>query len=1079
MKKRMLSAILSFCVAVGAYSGAPVLAADSTTLQSLIDAAEHGGTVVLSHDYQESVTIPEGLDLTLDLNGHTLTGTKEKALVNHGTLTIEDSAGEGSIAMSGADSSDCYAVVNHGSMAIEEVEIECMTTGNGFAQGVNNTGTLTVEGGEISTLTTGSKWAIALFNTGVVTQLNGDLTGEIRNSATADVNALAVSNEADGVIKEISGGQLSARLDNNGIAFGIRNRGSIQTISGGEIYAVTTGVKYAYGLHNEASGRIGEISGGRLIGTIDRESNGNNALGVRNNGTIEAITGGEFRGTILGGGNAFGIRNDEGAIRNISGGMYRGNNFTNGLYVQGGTIAYADGFEMLSDLDHVGYRYVGRKGTIYTEILDEYENHIATYFFDRSQNLQSVLGDARDSYTVYQKYGQPVSYRRKTVEMNSEDFAKTGQTVTLIAHTTDQPVYYFLGSSVTIGFANNAVSFADYMAQENDWICHKRAISGTTLVDTGTKSYVQRLEHDIPSNARIDHLICQLSTNDASQNKPLGALSDSESVDTLDRTTIYGALEYIAYYCKNVLNCELSFYTNPKYTNSLYSQMIDAVYAVADKWDLQVLDFYNYKNMEALSDATLRSYMSDDIHPNAAGYHWMADEMSAYLKNYQSAIREAEQVTLDQTALELTVGDSAQLNATVLPEEAVDKRITWESSTPAVATVGETGEVTALAAGSATITAKTANGKQALCQVTVKEPMKEVQEITLNRDSLYLDIGDFAQLTAAVIPEDAADQTISWTSSDPSIASVDAQGKVTALCAGIASIIAQTANGTQALCQVTVKEPPVIEVQEVTLDLETLALEIGHFAQLTAAVIPETAADQTVSWSSSAPGIAAVDDHGKVCALAAGTAVITARSGNGRQAVCRVTVTQTLTPPSPPAQVPSTQVKVSTVTITGKTTLTAGKKAAYLAAVFPSNAANKAVSWSSSNPKVASVDAGSGTVTAKQAGKTTLTAAAKDGSGAKAVLQITVKPKKVKKLSVKVRSGKATVRFQKVPGVKKYTVRILKNGKLVKKATAGKKAQVTVKKKLKAGTYSVKVQYTKNGVKSDYTVKRFKVKKSK
>lgn len=987
MKKKFLSFILSVCTAAGIFSGVPVLASGSDTLQAMIDEAKDGETLVLSDDYNESVIISEGKNLTIDLNGHTLAGTTERTLVNNGILTIEDSTGEGGIVETGGASADCYGVVNNGTMTIADADIKCETTGNGFAQGVHNTGTLSVDGGEISAVTTGSKWAIALFNTGTVKQLNGNLTGEIKNTATADVNALAVSNEASGVIKEISGGNLIGRLDNNGIALGVRNRGLIQKISGGKIYAVTTGIKYAYGLHNEASGKIEEISGGRIIGNIDRETNGKNALGIRNNGTIESITGGEFRGNILGSGNAYGIRNDEGAVRNVSGGMYRGNNASNAIYIQGGTLTCAAGYEMLPDPDHVGYRYIAEQGSVYTEILDEYENHIATIFFDQNGNKLRTLGEVRDSYTVYQKYGEPVAKDRETAEQSAEDFSKTGKVVTLIAHTTDKPVYYFLGSSVTIGFANNGVSFADYMAKENDWICHKRAISGTTLVDSGIKSYVQRLDNDIPKNARIDHMICQLSTNDATQNKPLGSLSDSYDVDTLDRTTIYGALEYIAYYCRNVLNCELSFYTNPRYSNDLYTWMMDAVYEVADKWDLRVIDFYNYRNMEPLSAETLRSYMSDDIHPNADGYHWMANEMSKYLETYRPVVQQVEKITLDSDALILNVGDSIKLTAVVEPEDAADKTVVWSSSASDVAAVDESGKITALKAGEAVIAAESANGKRAVCQVTVKKlPAPEVQSITLNKETLVLNENECAQLTASVEPEEAADKTVTWSSSVSEIASVDENGKVTALFAGETMIIAETVNG--------------------------------------------------------------------------------------KQAVCRVTVTKQDELPLPPKE-----VKVNAVKLSGKNVLTQGEKIILKAEVFPLDASNKEVSWSSTDPKTVMVDAATGAVMAKQAGKVEITATAKDGSGIKATIKMTVKPKKVTKLSVKMQKGKAIVSFKKVTGIKKYKIRLYKKGKLIKTAVAGKKAKITVNKKLKAGKYSVKVQYTKNGVTSDYAVKKFRVKK--
>ncbi len=1081
MKKRFLSVVLSACLLTGMLPGISISAAETETLQSILDAAEENTTIVLSEDYTESVTVAANKHVTIDLNGHTLTASNECALTNEGSLTIEDNAGTGSVTVNGTSSSELLfcAVKNNGSLTVKGAAISCRTQENGIAQGINNTGTLRIDEGKIHAATSGNKWAIALYNTGTAEHLNASLLGEIQNPASNDVNALAISNEAAGVIKEISGGSFLGCLNNNGIAFGIRNRGQIQSISGGEIAAITTGIKYAYGIHNEASGSIQEISGGKITGTIEQERNGNNALGIRNEGTIETITGGEFCGSILGGGSAYGIRNDAKEIRNVSGGMYRGNNASNPIYVQGGSITYADGYQLLNDSNHTGYQYVAEKGSVYTEILDEYEHHIATFFYDKDGNLLHTLGDIRDSYTLYQKHDEPYSKDIKTVTQGSEDFSKNRKYTTYITQTTDKPVYYFLGSSVTIGMANNAISFADYMAEDNNWICHKRAISGTTLVDdggSGWKTYVQRLKTDIPEHARIDHFICQLSTNDASQSKPLGVLSSSYAGSDLNRSTIYGALEYIAYYCANVLHCELSFYTNPRYSNDAYQKMVDAVYKVADKWGVKVIDFYNYKDMDELPEETLRSYMADDIHPNEAGYRWMADVMGDFLKNYTP--KEPETISLDQENLTLEAGETAQLTASVEPITSADKSVAWNSSVPSVASVDENGLITALSAGVTTITAKTVNGLQASCSVTVTATPVIVNpaSIILDHETLSLEAGGKAQLTATVKPDDASDSSVTWNSSVPSVASVDENGLITALSAGVTTITAKTVNGLQASCSVTVTATPVIvNPAKVTLNHETLTLEAGGKAQLTASIEPNNAADTSVTWSSSVPSVASVDAAGIVTAIAAGETIITAKTQNGLQASCKITVSITLPDTDPVNQ--TKPIPVQKVAISGKKTLTEGQKTTLKAVVAPANASQKAVSWKSSNPKVASINKESGKITAKQAGKTIITASAADNSGVISKITVTVKPKKVTKLTVKVKKREAVVSFKKVSGIKKYTVRLYKGSKLIKTTTVKKTSKITINKKLLSGSYTIKVQYIKNKVKSDHTVKKFKVKK--
>ena len=162
-------------------------------------------------------------------------------------------------------------------------------------------------------------------------------------------------------------------------------------------------------------------------------------------------------------------------------------------------------------------------------------------------------------------------------------------------------------------------------------------------------------------------------------------------------------------------------------------------------------------------------------------------------------------VTLDKTELALTVGDAAvQLKATVAPDNATDKTVTWTSDKPAVATVDATGKVTAVAVGEAIITAQ-AGDKTATCKVTVKAPVVAVTSVKLDKTELALTVGDAAvQLKATVLPEDATDKTVTWSIDKTSVATVDATGKVTAVAEGEATITAKAGDKT-ATCKVTVK----------------------------------------------------------------------------------------------------------------------------------------------------------------------------------------------------------------------------------------------------------------------------------
>lgn len=171
-------------------------------------------------------------------------------------------------------------------------------------------------------------------------------------------------------------------------------------------------------------------------------------------------------------------------------------------------------------------------------------------------------------------------------------------------------------------------------------------------------------------------------------------------------------------------------------------------------------------------------------------------------------------VTLDRSSAAMTVGETVRLTATVLPADAKDKTVTWKSSQTSVATVSSSGEVTALAEGSSTITAS-AGGKTATCQVTVKNPVTtiEVSSVTLDKSRLDLTVGGVARLTATVLPADATDKTVTWESSDAAVATVDSEGNVKAVKGGTSTITAK-AGGKSASALVDVMEvtPTSVEI---------------------------------------------------------------------------------------------------------------------------------------------------------------------------------------------------------------------------------------------------------------------------
>ena len=262
---------------------------------------------------------------------------------------------------------------------------------------------------------------------------------------------------------------------------------------------------------------------------------------------------------------------------------------------------------------------------------------------------------------------------------------------------------------------------------------------------------------------------------------------------------------------------------------------------------------------------------------------------------------EVTKVSVDMTEVSLTEGESVTLIANVSPDDATDKTVSWSSDNTAVATVNESGKVTAVAAGEATITAK-AGEKSGTCKVKVNaepapqpqpqpQPQPEppvpvgVSSIVLDQTNLILQLGSGVTLVATVSPENAVDKTVTWESSNPAVATVDQNGRVTTVGVGEAVITAK-AGDKSATCKVTVNPVPV---SSVTLDQTELELKVGESATLVATVGPGNATDKHVTWSSGDASIATVDASGKVTAVRAGRTTIIAKAGD-QTAICAVKV---------------------------------------------------------------------------------------------------------------------------------------------------------------------------------------------
>lgn len=251
--------------------------------------------------------------------------------------------------------------------------------------------------------------------------------------------------------------------------------------------------------------------------------------------------------------------------------------------------------------------------------------------------------------------------------------------------------------------------------------------------------------------------------------------------------------------------------------------------------------------------------------------------------------REVTSVKASISKTTLEVGETAKIAASVLPTNATIKTLTYSSSNSNVAEVSKTGVVTAKSAGIATITVKSNNGKVKTFTVTVNPVIVEVVTFVLDETQKSLKVGDTFTLNAQISPANATNKTVTWSSDNVAVATVDNSGKVTANGAGTANIKAVSSNGLIATCTVTVAADT--KVTGVTLSDVAINLPVMQQHQLTATVLPEDAADKSVTWTTTNPAVATVDQNGLVKAIAGGEASIKVTTTDGKYAAtCVVTV---------------------------------------------------------------------------------------------------------------------------------------------------------------------------------------------
>ena len=363
-----------------------------------------------------------------------------------------------------------------------------------------------------------------------------------------------------------------------------------------------------------------------------------------------------------------------------------------------------------------------------------------------------------------------------------------------------------------------------------------------------------------------------------------------------------------------------------------------------------------------------------------------------------SGVAGSKTITVTQPVTAVTVngpatvftGKTVTLTAAITPTNATTKAVTWSSSNTAVATVSTSGVVTGVVAGKATIKATATDGSGIVGnkEITITRP---ASAITINGTASVF-IGKTITLTPVVSPTSATTQTVTWSSDNTAVATVNTSGVVTGIATGQATIKATATDGSGITGSKTISvTQPVASIAISGLT----AVQVDRTITLVATASPASADNKGVAWTSSNTAIATVTSTGVVKGAKVGIAVIKAIAADGSGTIATQTITVTAKTP------------VTSVTIIGTSTISTGKTIQLKAVAAPATAL-QTIKWTSSSTAKATVNT-TGLVKCLKTGTTIITATATDGTGKYASKTITVT---VPVTSVAI-SGASTIAFGK------------------------------------------------------------------
>lgn len=314
-------------------------------------------------------------------------------------------------------------------------------------------------------------------------------------------------------------------------------------------------------------------------------------------------------------------------------------------------------------------------------------------------------------------------------------------------------------------------------------------------------------------------------------------------------------------------------------------------------------------------------------------------------------------IALESSQYVIEMGNTQKIGYTFTPADGT-AALTWKCLDETVATVDDQGVVTAVGVGNTFVVVTSSMGYSATCSIVVTQ---QPSSITLSKNEVTVNVGETYAIEYTLLPANSTTQTVTWTTQNAGIATVDETGKITGVAKGTTFIIASLPNGYVAYLNVVVKEA----VKGVTLDTTEKTIVKGESFKLTPVFTPAEPSNKNMSWTSSNEKVAKVSSAGKVTGVSGGVAIITGKTEDGGYTViCTVTVTE----------------KVTKISLNHSSyRLVKGKTVKLKATVTSNTATTKKVKWTSSKKTVATVTS-AGRVKGKKVGTCVIKATTTDGT---------------------------------------------------------------------------------------------------